>query len=113
MRIIYISLLSIVISFSYGLNEDMIETGYIQDPSSVGKLPIEFQNDLLVLEDVNIKDDTEVIYQAENDLNGHTRSLDDDLNILDAFMKQQLEHYCNSPEGRKDKALLTTCEKGF
>ena len=36
-----------VVSSLYGLNEDMIETGYIQDPKLVGKLPIEFQNDFL------------------------------------------------------------------
>ena len=112
MMIISLTVFLCVILRSNCLNEDMIETGYIQDPASVGKLPIQFEKDLLESDYFDISEDTEVEHRFENHQNENKRSLDEDLKMLDPFMKQQLKEYCLSKEGKKDMALQKTCTKG-
>ena len=91
-----------LVSSLYGLNEDMIETGYIQDPNSVGKLPIEFQDDFLngYLIDDDDEDILEEIYDGIEE-----RSLENDVEGFDPEMKTQLNDYCKSAEGKNDKDL--------
>ena len=95
-------LFSMLMSSAIGLNEDMIETGYLQDPTSVGKLPTEFEEDIADMDHGYINEDTMEEYQDEFD----ERSMEDvlllDMSILDSEMKSQLRDYCNTKEGKDD-----------
>merc|ERR1712076_65707 len=98
-------LLSFLLSSSNGLFQDMVETGYVQDPNMVGKLPMEFQEELSNLElehsDVDADED------FEEDTIDDERSLDADLQMLDPAMRSEIEDYCNTDAGASDKALCS------
>merc|ERR1712108_42507 len=74
-------LLSFLISSTIGLNEDMIETGYLQDPASVGQLPTEFGEDIVDMDHGYTNDDTMEEQQEELD---DERSIEDDLEWMDS-----------------------------
>ena len=100
-------LLFILLPFSNGSFEDMVETGYVQDPDMVGKLPIEFQEEL---DDIELERDdlNENADEEENQFN-EMRSLHDDLEMLDPEMRSEIEDYCNSDAGKTDEALCNRC----
>jgi hypothetical protein len=73
-----------LVSSLYGLNEDMIETGYIQDPNMVGKLPMEFQDDFLrtyLIDD----DDEDILEQNHDDI--EEWSFENDVDDFDPEIK--------------------------
>merc|ERR1711997_364369 len=98
-------LLSLFLSSSNGLFQDMVETGYVQDPNMVGKLPLEFQEELsdLELEHSDVDADEDI----EEDTIDDERSLDADLQMLDPAMRSEIEDYCNTDAGASDKALCS------
>ena len=100
-------LLFIFLPFSNGSFEDMVETGYVQDPDLVGKLPIEFQEALddIELERNDLDEDSD---EEENKVN-EMRSLDEDLEMLDPEMRSEIEDYCNTDTGKTDEALCNRC----
>ena len=107
MIVTYLVLLSFLISSTRGLNEDMIATGYLQDPALVGQLPSEFEEDIMDTDHgYNIDDTIEEDYQG---VSIDQRSLQDDINSLeDAEMRSQLEGYCKTEEGKADDVCKTT-----
>ena len=100
-------LLFILLPFSNGSFEDMVESGYVQDPYLVGKLPIEFQEELddIELERNDLDEDSD---EEENKFD-EMRSLDDDLEMLDPEMRTEIEDYCNSDAGKNDEELCNRC----
>ena len=96
-------LLFILLPFSNGSFEDMVETGYVQDPDLVGKLPIEFQEEL---DDIELeRNDLDQDSDEEESNYDEIRSLDEDLEMLDPEMRSEIEDYCNTDAGKTDEAL--------
>ena len=100
-------LLFILLPFSNGSFEDMVETGYVQDPDMVGKLPIEFQEEL---DDIELeRSDLDEESGEEDSKFDEMRSLDEDLELLDPEMRSEIEDYCNTDAGKNDEALCNRC----
>ena len=84
----------------------MVETGYVQDPDLVGKLPMEFEADMDDIElERSIDDDIEE--DSEEDTVDEERSLNEDLELLDPQMRSEIEDYCNTDAGKSDEALCS------
>merc|ERR1712223_1454254 len=99
-----IVVLFLVLPFSNGALRDMVETGYVQDPDLVGKLPLEFEADLDDIElERSIDDDFEE--DCEEDNIDEERALNEDLELIDPQMRSEIEDYCNTDEGKTDEAL--------
>merc|ERR1712038_1909290 len=91
--------LFLVLPFSNGALRDMVETGYVQDPDLVGKLPSEFEADLDDIElERSVDDDIEE--DSEEDIIDEDRALNEDLELLDPQMRSEVENYCNTDAGK-------------
>merc|ERR1712038_760652 len=98
--------LFLILPFSNGLLRDMVETGYVQDPDLVGKLPMEFEADMDDIElERSIDDDIEE--DSEEGSVDEERSLNEDLELLDPQMRSEIEDYCNTDAGKTDEALCS------
>ena len=96
-------LLFILLPFSNGSFEDMVESGYVQDPYLVGKLPIEFQEEL---DDIELeRNDLDEYSGDEENKFDEIRSLEEDLEMLDPDMRSEIKDYCNTDAGKTDEAL--------
>merc|ERR1712223_653634 len=96
--------LFLVLPFSNGALRDMVETGYVQDPDLVGKLPSEFEADLDDIElERSVDDDIEE--DSEEDNIDEERALNEDLELIDPQMRSEIEDYCNTDAGKTDEAL--------
>merc|ERR1712038_1742474 len=98
--------LFLILPFSNGALRDVVETGYIQDPDLVGKLPMEFEADMDDIElERSIDDDIEE--DSEEATIDEERSLNEDLELLDPQMRSEIENYCNTDAGKADEALCS------
>merc|ERR1712038_128818 len=98
--------LFLILPFSNGALRDMVETGYVQDPDLVGKLPMEFEADMDDIElERSIDDDIEE--DSEEGSVDEERSLNEDLELLDPQMRSEIEDYCNTDAGKTDEALCS------
>merc|ERR1712038_2227750 len=96
--------LFLILPFSNGALRDMVETGYVQDPDLVGKLPMEFEADM---DDIGLERsiDDDIEEDSEEDTIDEERSLNEDLELLDPQMRSEIENYCNTDAGKADEAL--------
>ena len=98
-------LISFLLSSSNGLLEDMVETGYVQDPNMVGKLPMEFEEEFSDMELEHSDADADETVEEESI--DEERSLDADLQMLDPAMRSEIEDYCATDAGKTDEALCS------
>ena len=101
-KLLFVFAFLIVLTFA--INEDMIKTGYLQDPASVGQLPSQFVEDIIETEDR--LENEQLVTDGENNIESK-RALEDDILSMDSSMQLDVEGFCSSEQG-KDDILCST-----
>ena len=101
-KVLFVFAFLIVLTFA--INEDMIQTGYLQDPATVGQLPSQFVEDIIETED-RLKNE-HLVKDDGNNMQSE-RALKDDILAMDSSMQLDVEGFCNTETG-KDDILCST-----
>ena len=102
----HIPVFALLIVLTFAINEDMIETGYLQDPATVGQLPSGFNDDLIEMEDTL---DNEQLIEKETNKIEDERDLEDDIMSMDRSMQLEIKNFCKDLEEQgKDDVLCRT-----
>ena len=90
-KLLFVFAFLIVLTFA--INEDMIKTGYLQDPAAVGQLPSQFVEDIIETEDR--LENEQLVTDDENNIESK-RALEDDILSMDSSMQLDVEGFCNT-----------------